>query len=45
MKDRSDWDFILDYTDALFYRLAIGVGTRADMSLVDSHDSLWASFE
>ena len=45
MKDRSDWDYILTYTDALFYRLADGIARRVNMSLVDSHEQAWVLFE
>ena len=38
MKDCADWEFILNFTDALFYRIAIGIGVRADMSLADCHE-------
>lgn len=42
MKDAEDWDFILNYTDALFYRLAVGITGRADISLADTRGSLGA---
>jgi hypothetical protein len=45
MKDADDWDFIFNYTDALFYRLAVGITSRADMSLADCHEALWTAFE
>ena len=44
-KDADDWDFIFNYTDALFYRLAVGITSRADMSLADCHEELWTAFE
>ena len=45
MKDAEDWNFILDTVDALFYRIAVGVACRSDMSLADCHEGLWTSFE
>jgi hypothetical protein len=45
MMDADDWDFIFNYTDALFYRLAVGITSRADMSLADCHEELWTAFE
>jgi hypothetical protein len=41
----DDWSYVLNHTDALFYRLAVIIADRADMSLVDCHEGLWASFE
>jgi hypothetical protein len=38
MKDRSDWDFILNYTDELFYRLALSVACRSNISLAGAHE-------
>jgi hypothetical protein len=40
MKDSADWDYILNYTDALFYRLADGISSRAN-----AHEEVWALFE
>jgi hypothetical protein len=45
MKDADDWEFILDTVDALFYGLANGIASRENISLVDSHEGLWESFE
>jgi hypothetical protein len=45
MKDAADWDYLINYTDALFYRLAVGIACRANMSLEDAHEELWSSFE
>jgi hypothetical protein len=44
MKDADDWDFILNTVDALFYRLSNGIASPTGLSLVDSHEGLWASF-
>ena len=43
-KDADDWDFIFNYTDALFYRLAVGITSRADMSLADCHEAIMDGF-
>jgi hypothetical protein len=43
MKDADDWDFILDTVEALFY--AVGITSRADMSLADAHEEAWGQFE
>ena len=45
MKDRSDWDFIPNYTDELFYRLALSVAYRSNISLADAHEESWVLFE
>ena len=45
MKDADDWDFILNTVDALFYRVANGIVSRADISLADAHEELWTTFE
>ena len=45
MKDRSDWDFILNFTDELFYRLALSVACRSNISLADAHEEAWVLFE
>ena len=45
MKDTDDWNCVLDTVEALFYRLAVGIGVRADMSLADAHEEMWALFE
>ena len=43
MKDADDWDFILNTVDALFYGLSNGIASRTSLSLVDSHEGLWAN--
>ena len=45
MKDCSDWDFILNCTDELFYRLALSVACRSNISLADAHEESWVLFE
>jgi hypothetical protein len=45
MTDRSDWNVILDYTDAVFYRLAFGIACGVDISLEDAHEKAWLLFE
>ena len=45
MKYADDWNYVLDTVDALFYRLAVGIISRADMSLADAHEEAWVLFE
>ena len=45
MKDRSDWDFILNYTDELFYCLALSVACCSNISLADAPEESWMLFE
>ena len=45
MRDADAWEFILDTVEALFYRLAVGIAGRADMSLADAHEETWELFE
>ena len=44
MKDRSDLDFILNYTDKFFYRLALSVACRSNISLAGAHEESWVLF-
>jgi hypothetical protein len=45
MKDADDWDYILNYTDALFYCLSNGIASRTGLSLEDAHEETWVLFE
>jgi hypothetical protein len=45
IKDTDDWDYILNYTDALFYCLSNGIASRTGLSLEDAHEKTWVLFE
>lgn len=38
--DLDDWAYVLNTVEALFYRLALGVGVRTNISLADCHEQL-----